>query len=238
MTKKSPVITVRGKVVTSQQIAGIAAKLANQSEAITVWANYCALHAVAYFNTAPLASMLNNPAFKLASGKPSKLGAEVLAYIKAHAPQIQIDAETGAPKVAKMAESNPLKGHFQNPAEIDDDTQKPAIVAAGDFALSFDEWRQLEKPAKEKAEPKVKAAAIAKRLADVQTALQAGKLVASAEELAELASAAKALFLALDAQHSTEAAKAEPIDTAKAAELLKSGQAGKSARAGGKVAAA
>lgn len=235
--KKSPVITVRGKVVTAQQIAGLAAKLANQSESITVWANYCAIHAVAHFNTAPLAAMLQNPAFKLASGKPSKLGGEVLAYIKAHAPQIQVDAETGAPKVAKMADSNPLRGHFQNPAEIDDNTQKPSIVAAGDFALSFDEWRQMEKPAKEKAEPKVKAATIAKRLADVQDAMKAGKLVASAEELRELAEAAKALFLALDAEHSAEAAKAEPVDAEKAAELLKSGQAGKATRAGKKVAA-
>ena len=237
MSKKSPVITIRGQIITAQQINGIAAKLANQSEAITTWANYCAIHAVAFHNTAPLAAMLNNQAFKLVSGKPSKLGAEVLAYIKAHAPQIQVDAQTGAPKVAQMSDKNPLRGHFQNPAEIDDDTQKPVIVAAGDFALTFDEWRQLEKPAKEPTEPKVKAATIAKRLADVQDAMKAGKLVASAEELAELAEAAKALFLALDAQHSAEAAKAEPIDTAKAAELLKSGQAGKSKRAGGKVAA-
>ncbi len=237
MTKKSPVITIRGQVISSQQISSIAGKLASQSESITLWANYCAIHAVAYFNTAPLAAMLQNPAFKLASGKPSKLGGEVLAYIKAHAPQIQVDAETGAPKVAKMAESNPLRGMFQNPAEIDDDTQKPVIVAPADFALTFDEWRQLEKPTKEKAEPKVKAATVAKKLAEVQTAMQAGKLVASADELRELAEAAKALFLALDAQHSAEAAKAEPIDTAKAAELLKSGQDGKSKRAGGTVAA-
>lgn len=236
MTKKSQVITIRGQVISAQQINGIAAKLANQSESITLWANYCAIHAVAYFNTAPLAAMLQNPAFKLASGKPSKLGGEVLSYIKAHAPQIQIDAETGAPKVAQMSDKNPLRGHFQNLAERDDNG-KPTIVEPGDFALTFDEWRQLEKPAKEKAEPKVKAATVAKKLAEVQTAMAAGKLVASADELRELAEAAKALFLALDAQHTSEAAKAEPIDTAKAAELLKSGQAGKSARAGGKVAA-
>lgn len=236
--KKSPVITVRGQIITAQQISGIAAKLANQAESITVWANYCALHAVQHHNTAPLAAMLSNPAFKLASGKPSKLGGEVLAYIKAHAPQIGLDAESGAPKVAKMSDKNPLRGMFQNPAEIDDDTQKPTIVAPGDFALTFDEWRNLEKAAKEPTEPKIKAATIAKKLGEVREAMAAGKLVASAEELAELASAAKALFLALDAEHSAEAAKAEPIDTAKAAELLKSGQAGKATRAGGKVAAA
>ena len=235
--KKSPVITVRGQIITAQQINGIAGKLASQSESITLWANYCALHAIQHHNTAPLAAMLNNPAFKLASGKPSKLGGEVLAYIKAHAPQIQIDAQTGAPKVAQMSDKNPLRGHFQNPAEIDDNTQKPAIVAAGDFALTFDEWRNMEKAAKEPTEPKVKAATVAKKLAEVKAAMAAGKLIASAEELAELAEAAKALFMALDSQHNAEAAKAEPIDTAKAAELLKSGQAGKATRAGGKVAA-
>lgn len=235
--KKSPVITIRGQIITAQQISGIASKLASQSDSITVWANYCALHAVQHHNTAPLAAMLNNPAFKLASGKASKLGGEVLAYIKAHAPQIQLDAESGAPKVAKMGDKNPLRGMFQNPAELDDNG-KPAIVAPGDFALSFDEWRNLEKAAKEPTEPKVKAATVAKKLAEVQAAMQAGKLVASVEELAELAEAAKALFMALDSQHTAEAAKVEPVDAEKAAELLKSGQAGKATRAGGKVAAA
>ena len=234
--KKSPVITVRGQIITAQQINGIASKLANQSESITIWANYCALHAVQHHNTAPLAAMLQNPAFKLASGKASKLGGEVLAYIKAHAPQIGIDAESGAPKVAKMSDKNPLRGQFQNPAELDDNG-KPAIVAPGDFALTFDEWRNLEKAAKEPTEPKVKAATIAKKLGEVREAMAAGKLVASAEELRELAEAAKALFLALDAQHSAEAAKAEPVDAEKAAELLKSCQGGKATRAGKKVAA-
>lgn len=234
--KKAPVITVRGQIITAQQINSIASKLAGQSESITVWANYCALHAIVHHNTAPLAAMLQNPAFKLASGKASKLGGEVLAYIKAHAPQIQLDAESGAPKVAKMGDKNPLRGMFQNPAELDDNG-KPAIVAPGDFALTFDEWRSLEKAAKEPTEPKVKAATVAKKLAEVQAAMAAGKLVASAEELAELAEAAKALFMALDAQHSAEAAKAEPVDAEKAAELLKSGQAGKATRAGKKAAA-
>ncbi len=234
--KKAPVITVRGQIITAQQITGIASKLANQSESITVWANYCALHAVQHHNTAPLAAMLQNPAFKLASGKASKLGGEVLAYIKAHAPQIGLDAETGSPKVAKIGEQNPQRGQFQNPAERDE-SGKAAIVAPGDFALTFDEWRSMEKAPKAPADPKVKAAAVAKKLAEVKTALAAGKLVASAEELAELAEAAKALFLALDVQHSAEVAKAEPVDTAKAAELLKSGQGGKATRAGKKVAA-
>jgi hypothetical protein len=234
--KKAPVITIRGQIITAQQINGIAGKLASQSENITVWANYCAIHAVAFHNTAPLAAMLQNPAFKLASGKASKLGGEVLAYIRAHAPQIGLDAESGAPKVAKMGEQNPQRGQFQNPAERDENG-KAAIVAPGDFALTFDEWRNLEKATKEKAEPKIKAATIAKKLAEVGAAMQAGKLVASAEELAELAEAAKALFLALDSQRSAEAAKAEPVDVAKAAELLKSGQGGKATRAGKKVAA-
>lgn len=233
--KKAPVITVRGQIITAQQISGIASKLAGQSESITVWANYCALHAIQHHNTAPLAAMLQNPAFKLASGKASKLGGEVLAYIKAHAPQIGVDAENGAPKVAKMGEQNPLRGKFQNPAERDENG-KAAIVEAGDFALTFDEWRSLEKVAKEPAEPKIKAATVAKKLGEVKAAMQAGKLVASVEELAELAEAAKALFLALDAQHSSEAAKVEPVDAQKAAELLQSGQAGKAIRAGGKVA--
>ncbi len=237
MAKKTPVvITIRGKVVTAQQISAFSEKLASQSDVVTVWANYCAAHAIGHNNTAPLAAMLANKAFKLASGKPSKLGAEVLAYIKAHAPQIQLDAATGAPKVAKMSDANPLKGHFQNPAELDENG-KPTPVEPGDFALTFDDWRNMAKAEKEKVEPKVKAATIAKKLGEVSAAMAAGKLVASVEELAELAAAAKALFLAIDAQHSTEAAKVEPVDAAKAAELLKSGQAGRSARAGGKVAA-
>lgn len=228
-------VEVRGKQVTASQISAIAAKFSGQSEAITVWANYCAIHAIAHGNTNPLVSMLNNPAFKLASGKQSKLGKEVFAYIKFHAPQISIDAESGLPKVAEMSKNNPLRGKFADPTKLDENG-KPTAVEPSDFVLSFDQWRQFEKPAKEKAEPSVKAATIAKKLGDVREAMKAGKLVASADELAELAAAAKALFMALDAAHTVEVANVEPVDAGKVAELLKSGRAGKSARAGGKAA--
>lgn len=237
MTIKAPATQIiRGKQVNSQTIGAIAGRFAGQSADVTVWANYCALHAVKFHNFDALKRMLQNPAFLMASGKPSKLGRDVLAYIQAHAPQIKLDDDTGAPRIPQMSDANPLKGHFQNPAELGDNG-KPTIVEPGDFALTFDEWRNLEKVAKEPTEPKVKASTVAKKLAEVKTALAAGKLVASAEELAELAEAAKALFLALDSQHSAEAAKVEPVDAEKNAELLKSGQGGKATRAGKKVAA-
>ncbi len=60
---------------------------------------------------------------------------------------------------------------------------------------------------------------------------------ATAEEARELAKQLSDLFVTVDFVASQLASKVEPIDDDKAAELLKSGQAGKSKRAGGKVAA-
>lgn len=238
MSKANKVtITVRGKVVTAQQITAFGKSLANQSEAITVWANYCAIHAVAHHNIEPLNAMLQNAAFRLSTGKLSKLGGEVAAYVKAHAPQIQLDAKTGRYIVARMKADNPRFQKFANPAQLDD-AGKPAIVEAGDFALTFDEWRTLEKAAKEPKAATLKAATVANQLTKALDAINKKAFSATAEEARELAKQLSDLFVTVDFVASQLAAKVEPVDTAKAAELLKSGQAGKATRAGGKVAAA
>lgn len=235
--KKQITITVRGKVITSQQVAAFGKSLANQSEAITVWANYCAIHAVAHHNIEPLNAMLQNAAFRLSTGKLSKLGGEVAAYVKAHAPQIQLDAKTGRYIVARMKADNPRFQKFANPANLDGDG-KPAIVEAADFALTFDEWRTLEKAAKEPKPVTLKAATVANQLTKALDAINKKAFSATAEEARELAKQLSDLFVTVDFVASQLAAKVEPVDTAKAAELLKSGQAGKATRAGGKVAAA
>lgn len=228
-------ITVRGKIITAQQVAAFGKSLANQSEAITVWANYCAIHAVTHHNIEPLNAMLQNAAFRLSTGKLSKLGGEVAAYVKAHAPQIQLDSKTGRYIVARMKADNPRFQKFANPAQLVDD--KPAIVEAADFALTFDEWRTLEKAEKEQKPVVLKAATVANQLAKALDAINSKAFSATAEEARELAKQLSDLFVTVDFVASQLASKVEPIDADKAAELLKSGQSGKSKRAGGKVAA-
>lgn len=235
--KKQITITVRGKVITSQQIAAFGKGLAAQSDVITTWANYCAIHAVAHHNIEPLNAMLQNAAFRLSTGKLSKLGGEVAAYVKAHAPQIQRDAKTERYIVARMKADNPRFQKFANPANLDGEG-KPAIVEAGDFALTFDEWRTLEKAAKEPKPVTLKAATVANQLTKALDAINKKAFSATAEEARELAKQLSDLFVTVDFVASQLAAKVDPVDTAKAAELLKSGQAGKATRAGGKVAAA
>lgn len=229
-------ITVRGKVITSQQVAAFGKSLANQSEAITVWANYCAIHAVVHHNIEPLNAMLQNGAFRLTTGKLSKLGGEVAAYIKAHAPQIQLDAKTGRYIVARMKADNPRFQKFANPANLDGDG-KPAIVEAADFALTFDEWRTMEKAAKEPKPVTLKAATVTGQIGKVLEAIQQKRLSASVEEADTLLADVLKLQAELVSLTAKLKADVEPVDADKAAELLKSGQAGKSKRAGGKVAA-
>ena len=238
MSKANKVsITVRGKVITAQQVAAFGKGLAAQSDAITVWANYCAIHAVTHHNVEPLNAMLQNGAFRLTTGKLSKLGGEVAAYVKAHAPQIQLDTKTGRYIVARMKADNPRFQKFANPANLDGDG-KPAIVEAGDFALTFDEWRTLEKPEKEPKPVTLKASTVANQLAKALDAINKKAFSATADEARELAKQLSDLFVTVDFVASQLASKVEPIDADKAAELLKSGQSGKSKRAGGKVAGA
>ncbi|OCX57190.1 hypothetical protein [Stutzerimonas stutzeri] len=238
MTKANKVtITIRGKVITSQQVAAFGKGLAAQSEAITVWANYCAIHAVAHHNIEPLNAMLQNAAFRLSTGKLSKLGGEVAAYIKAHAPQIQLNAETRRYIVARMKADNPRFQKFANPAQLDD-AGKPAIVEAADFALTFDEWRTLEKAEKEQKPVTLKASTVTGQIGKVLEAIQQKRLSASVEEADTLLADVLKLQAELVSLTAKLKADVEPIDADKAAELLKSGQSGKSKRAGGKVAAA
>lgn len=237
MSKANKVtITVRGKVITAQQVAAFGKSLANQSEAITVWANYCAIHAVVHHNTDPLNNMLQNGAFRLTTGKLSKLGGEVAAYVKAHAPQIQLDIKTGRYIVARLGADNPRFEKFANPANRDGDG-KPAIVEAGDFALTFDEWRTLEKAEKEQKPVTLKASTVTGQIGKVLEAIQQKRLSASVEEADTLLADVLKLQAELVSLTAKLKAEAEPVDADKVAELLKSGQAGKATRAGGKVAA-
>jgi len=235
MKRQATVITIAGKIITAQQVAAFNKSFAGQSEIITTWANYCTIHAVAHNNIDPLNAMLNNAAFRLTSGKASKLGKEVFSFIKAHAPQIQEDTKTGRFIVKKMKVENPQFKHFADPSNLDDDG-KPAIVEPGDFALSFDAWRVLEEPKKEEKPATLKAATVANQVQKALDAINGKLFTASADEARQLAEQLKSLFVTVDFIAGQLAKSEMPLDTDKAAELLKSGQAGKSKRAGGKVA--
>lgn len=234
MKKQPTVITIRGKVVTAQQIAAFGKSLANQSDVITTWANYCALHAIQHHNTAPLNAMFNNAAFRLSTGKLSKLGTEVFAYCKAHAPLLQLDTKTGAYIVGKVKPDSPRFKKFANPADRDADGHAK-LVEPGDFALSFDEWRVLEKAATEPKPVVLKATTVANQLAKALEAINKRAFSATAEEAQQLAKQLSDLFVTVEFVASQLAAKAEPIDPAKVMEVAKSGDGGKNKRAGGKT---
>jgi hypothetical protein len=193
--------------------------------------------------------MLSNGAFRLSTGKLSALGREVFAYIKAHAPLIAEDTKTGRFATRKVKPTNPLFKTFVNPSDVDSDGKAKLCLietdADGqplevperiyDFALSFDEWRTLEKAEKEPAVVSVKATAVQAQLEKAMAAIVEKRFTASAEESAALLDTVLKfqadLVAVAAALADVKAADVAQVDAVKAGELLKSGQAGKSTRA-------
>lgn len=118
----------------------------------------------------------------------------------------------------------------------------------GDFRLTFAEYKAFMDKGEEKDDsPKsILATAAAKQMEKFLEAQADGRLIGSADDLVALLARAKELISALDKAHTdallaeqalatAELAKLAPeeqsVDVAKADELLKSGQAGKSKRA-------
>lgn len=251
---KNLTLTIRGIAVNSALIAAYSKSLTSIDDKLTIWSNAAVLQAANHSNRNWLDRLFEVPALRLKNNDLSKLGKQVCAYIVAHYPRCEWDKEQQKMSLKKYNPNSPLADHFLAVGATSADEAKGIVEISGkfytaqtDFLLTFAEFCNMEKPAKEDDDvlPSLGAKAVASQLEKAIKAQSEKRLVGSSDELYKALAAAKALYLALDAQlTAVEADKLEraidggTIDTEKAAELLKSGQAGKSTRAGGKVEAA
>lgn len=237
-------MVVQGKQVNASIIAAYARRVESLDEVLSVWANAGALQLAQHGNINWLAKLFEMPVLRLKSGDLSKLGSEVMRYISAHYPAVKWDKGNGKVVRAKVNKDSIQCTHFVTlAAKVDPDLvveqRNKLWVPHGDFSLTLVEFRNLDRTSEkdEETEPTVAAKAFVKQADKALTALAATRFIGAADELQAAADKARALYLALEAQIAKDKAngKVESIDANKAAELLKSGQAGKSARAGGKV---
>lgn len=250
-------VTVQGQVVDARLIATYKKSFAKHENILSIWANAATVQLAAHGNRNWIDSLFQLPVMTLKSGALSKLGSEVFGYIKAHFPRLVWDKEHNKLALTKLQKDSILATHF---VAVGATEQTDTIVqlrdkfysAHGDFALTFTEFKNLEKPEVEKEEvaPKMTAVAFAKQADKALDCFKDGRFIGTEEEILSAMVKAKALFLALDAQlvaqekaklaklaeEGKAASAGDIIDVAKADELHKSGQGGKSTRAGGKVA--
>lgn len=255
-TNAALTMTVQGTVVNSRIIAAYATRVGSLDSILSVWANAATLQVAVHGNRNWLDKLFDMPVLRLKSGELNKMGKEVLAYITAHCPRVIWNKDHQTIGLTKLAKESILATHF---VAVGADKESETVSLHrnkfyqlhGDFALTFADFKNLQKPEveKEEVEEKMTAVAFAKQADKALACFKAERFVGTSDELLAAMVKAKALFLALDEAHTkAEAAKlkvmqesgvahsaADVLDTAKAAELLKSGQAGKSKRAGGKV---
>lgn len=249
-------ITVQGVTVDARLITAYTKSFAKHETILSVWANAAAIQMAQHGNRNWMDSLFGLPVMRVKSGALSKLGTDVFKYAQAHFPRMVWDKEHNKVALTKLQKESVLATHFvavganegtEGALQVRDKFYLPF----GDFALTFTEFKNLEKPEVEKEEvaPKMTAVAFSKQADKALECFKEQRFVGTAEELLSAMVKAKALFLALDAelvkaeaaklkalQESGQAATAgDVLDTAKADELHKSGQAGKSKRAGGKV---
>lgn len=241
---KQPNMIVQGKPVNASIIAAYAKRVGALDEVLSVWANAGALQLAQHGNINWLSKMFEMPVLRLKSGDLSKLGTEVMRYISAHYPAVKWDKDNGKVVRSKINKDSIQCSHFVSlTAKAGDEgvteQRNKLWVPHGDFSLTLVEFRNLDRTTEkdEETEPTVTAKAFVKQADKAITALAAARFVGAADELQAAADKAKALYMSIEAQiaKNMAAGKVESIDAAKAAELLKSGQAGKSARAGGKI---
>lgn len=238
MTTQAPksVVTVAGKIITGQQIAAFKTSTANAGENMTVYANACTIQ-LYQGNPNWANDLFALPTMRLANGKLSAMGKNVLAYMKAHAPRVHYNSVKG--KIV-FSDAKALGKAFTVTGG-----GAPLLDAAGepstDFPMGYTDFLNWSKPKQEKAPASLKAATVSGQINKAMAELAAGNFAATAEEAASLAAELAELMAKVAALHAKkEAAKpveAQGVDAVMVSQLLKSGQAGKSKRAGCKVAA-
>lgn len=256
-------ITVQGTVVNARLIAAYKKSFGKHETILSVWANAAAVQMAQYGNRNWMDTLFALPVMTLKSGALSKQGEELLKYVRAHFPRLVWNKETNKLGLVKLQKDSILATHFVAvgaTAESDTVVQVGAkfYSAFGDFALTFTEFKNLEKPEVEKEEvaPKMTAKAFATQAEKALSCLKDGRFIGTQEEILSAMVHAKAMFLALDAQLvATEkaaqaklaesgiaATAADKVDVAKAEQSAGVGtnangnNKGADKRAGGKVA--
>lgn len=270
-TNTLPVVklmTVQGVAVDQRMITAYTKSFAKHENIISVWANAATLQLAQHGNKNWMEALFDLPVMRVKSGALSKLGAEVHGYIKAHFPRFVWDKENNKIALTKFDPKSINASHFVAVGATEATPQGLPVADElvvtqvrdkfyrpfGDFALTFTEFKNLEKVSGDKEEPaapKMTAIAFAKQADKALECFKDGRFVGTEEETLAAMVKAKALFMALDAhlveqeraklqkmaESGQAASAADVLDTQKATELLASGQKGKALRAGDKVAA-
>lgn len=258
-------ITVQGTVVNAKLIAAYKKSFGKHETILSVWANAAAVQMAQYGNRNWMDTLFQLPVMTLKSGQLSKQGEELFKYVRAHFPRLVWDKEHCKLGLVKLQKESILATHFVavGASETSDTVQQVGAKfysAFGDFALTYTEFKNLEKPEVEKEEvaPKMTAKAFATQSEKALKCLKDNRFVGTEEEILSAMVHAKAIYLALDAQlAAAEKAKAEKlaaagiksadgesVDVAKAEQSAGVGTnrngktTGKDTRAGAKVAAA
>lgn len=247
-------MVVQGKQVNSSVIAAYGKRFNSMDEVVSRWANAACLQLALHSNRNWLDNLFNTRPLRLQNGQLSKLGDEVLAYIKAYYPLVKFDKETTNMGWKRPAPGSMMETHFIDPT-ITEETKDSAggDFAAyrdkfyrphGDFSLTFSQWKEWRASLAgnegdpDESVPQVSASQFIKQAEKALAALTATRFTGVAEDLATAMLKAGEVFEALKALAAAAQPVAEPIDTDAAVKLLDSGRKGKSARAGGKVAPA
>jgi hypothetical protein len=242
-------LTVQGVPVDARLIAAYKKSFSKHEHILSVWSNAAAIQMAQYGNRNWMDSLFNVPALRLKNGGLSKQGDELFKYVKAFFPRLVWDKENNKLGLTKLQKESVLATHFvavgvteakEGLLQVRDKFYSPF----GDFSLTFSEFKNLEKPEVEKEEtaPKMTAKAFATQAEKALSCLKEQRFIGTKEELFSALAHAKALYMALDAQFTAEAAKAAPVDVDKAAQSAGVGTnangktTGRDTRAGGKVA--
>lgn len=237
-TQNAPksVVTVAGKIITGQQIAAFKNSTANAGENMTVYANACAIQ-LYQGNRNWINELFALPTMRLANGKLSAMGKNVLAYIKAHAPRVHYNSAKG---LVVFSDAKALGKSFTvtgGGAPLLDEAGEPST----DFPMGYTDFLSWSKPKQEKAPASLKAGTVSGQINKALAELAAGNFAATAEEAASLAAELADLMGKISALHAKkEAAKPveeQQVDAAMVEKLANPGAKGKNTRAGGKIAA-
>lgn len=251
MTTQTPAVktlTVQGVSVDARLIAAYKKSFGKHEQILSVWSNAAVLQMIVHGNRNWLDSLIAVPALRLKNGGLSKQGEELVKYMKAHCPRLVWDKESQKFGLTKMHKESILATHFvavgaTEESETVKNVNGKFYAPHGDFALTFTEFKNLEKPEVEKEDvaPKMTAKAFATQAEKALACLKEQRFIGTKEELFSALAHAKALYMALDAQFTAEAAKAEPVDVANALKSagvganINGNQKGADKRAGGKV---
>ena len=252
MTIQAPAVkalTVQGVSVDARLIAAYKKSFGKHETMLSVWANAAVLQMAQHGNRNWIDSLFNVPALRLKAGGLSKQGEELFKYMKAFYPRLVWDKKNQTLGLTKMHPESVLATHFV--AIGADETTEGVLqvrdkfyLPFGDFSMTFTAFKNIEKVAEEKEDtaPKMTAKAFATQAEKALSCLKEQRFIGTKEELFSALAHAKALYMALDAQFTAEAKKAESVDVDKALQSagvgtkINGSNKGADSRANGKVA--